>query len=140
METAKSIVYAIVVAWLVSTATMCHRAEAAEPAAAPWVYEFELGALLPTADRLLNEKHCTSVVPVEYVKWYATDPRPGWTVACGNKQPVYNHFLGRRCAKPLPKLIIECGWRHFSSPNDRHEISYDAIAVRGRFAFGKGGR
>ena len=101
-----------------------------------WVYEFEFGALLPSSDRLLSER-CTKVVPVQLVEWYAADPRPGWTISCGNRQPIYLHFLGRQIGRPLPRLRLELGWRHFSSPNDSREISFDALAVRGRFTFGK---
>lgn len=108
-----------------------HQARADEP----WVYEFEFGYHFRN-DRLL-EPSCGKVVPIEYVQYYASEPRPGWEVACGNSQPTYTHFLGRRCGRPLPRLTMECGWRHFSSPFDAHEISYDALAIRGRFKWGK---
>jgi hypothetical protein len=101
---------------------------------APWFYEFEFGYLMPSSDRLLTAA-CTKVVPAQFVAWYAVDPRPGWEMSCGNRQPVFNHFVGRECFKPLPKLVFHCGWRHFSSPNDREEISYDALSIRGRFAW-----
>jgi hypothetical protein len=106
-------------------------------AADKWVYEFELGfPLVRSTDSLLLTS-CTKVVAVENVQAYALDPRPGWEHSCGNNSPVYNHFLGRRCGKLLPRLVMECGWRHFSSPDDRHEIEYDAIVVRGRFTWGR---
>jgi hypothetical protein len=106
-------------------------------AAEPWVFDFELAYGIPTkTDRLLSED-CTRVVPVQFVQWYARDPRPGWEVACGNKQPMFLSFLGRRCWKPLENLIFYCGWTHFSSPGDNHEITFDALSVRGRFEWGK---
>jgi hypothetical protein len=106
-------------------------------AADPWVFDFELAYGIPNkTDRLLNPA-CTRVVPVQYVEWHAKDPRAGFTIACGNDQPMYLHFLGRRCWKPLPKLTLYCGWTHFSSPGDNHEISFDALSVRGRFQWGK---
>lgn len=106
----------------------------------PWVYEFEFDFSTPRfVDRLLAEG-CGKVVNVNLVSAYAVDPRPGWEVSCGNNRPFYNHFLGRDCFKPLPRLVIECGWRHFSSPADGNEITYDAFAVRGRFEFKLGGR
>lgn len=102
----------------------------------PWSFEFEFGRLLPSSDRLLSEA-CTKVVPVDYVAWYAIDPRPGFEISCGNNQPVYLHWLGRRIGRPLPNLEIEIGWRHFSSVADSQEISFDALSVRGRFSWGK---
>jgi hypothetical protein len=106
-------------------------------AADPWVFDFELAYGLPDrTDRLLTED-CTKVVPVQFVQWYAIDPKPGWEVACGNNQPMYYHFLGRRIAKPLPNLSLYLGWSHFSSPGDNHEITFDALAIRGRFGWGK---
>lgn len=108
------------------------------PAAAdPWVFEFEFAyGIHDKTDRLLQED-CGRVVPVESAQWYAIDPRPGFTISCGNEQPMFLSFLGRRCWKPLPSFQMECGWRHFSSPRDNHEISFDAISVRGRFEWGK---
>lgn len=103
---------------------------------AEWVYEFEFGGMLPSSDRLLLPG-CTKVVPRELVQWYAIDPRPGWEISCGNRQPYYLHFLGRNCGRPLPRLRFECGWRHFSSPADKEEVSFDALAIRGRFSWGK---
>ena len=106
-------------------------------AADPWVFEWELAWGIPDRyDRLLNPA-CTNVVPVEYAEFYVNDPRPGFTIACGNEQPMFYAFVGRRCAKPLPKLIFYCGFSHFSSPNDNSEISFDALSVRGRFEWGK---
>lgn len=99
-----------------------------------WAYEFEFGYMLPASDRLFAAD-CRKVVPVQFVAWYAVDPRPGWEVSCGNQQPVFTHFLGRRCFKPLPKLVFDCGWRHFSSPNDREELSFDTLGIRGRFSW-----
>lgn len=104
-------------------------------ACAQWVYEFELGYMLPNSDRLLIE--CERVVQTRFVDYYIADGRPlAWTNACGNRQPVYTHFIGRRCWKPLPRLVFECGWRHFSSPFDHQEITFDAAAIRGRFGWG----
>jgi hypothetical protein len=103
----------------------------------PWVFEFELATSSPSRlDRLLNPS-CSKVVPVELVEWYSVDPRPGWERSCGNDQPMYLHFLGRRCWKPLPNFIVECGWRHFSSPGDSNEVAFDALSVRGKFRFGR---
>ena len=91
----------------------------------PWVFEFEFDYGIPgKLDRLLDPDICTTVM----------HPERG-PVSCGNKQPMYQHFLGRRIGRPLPKLEIELGWRHFSSPMDAREISFDALAVRGRFRF-----
>jgi hypothetical protein len=105
------------------------------PSRAQWVYEFEFAyAIRP--DRLLAAS-CTKVVPLVYVANYAAEQRPGWEVSCGNDQPMYTHFLGRRCWKPSPRFQLECGWRHFSSPGDREEISFDALSVRGRFEWGR---
>jgi hypothetical protein len=106
-------------------------------AADPWVFDFEFAFGIPDRyDRLLNPA-CTKVVPVQYVDFYVRDPKAGWEIACGNNQPMFLSFLGRRCWKPLPNFEMECGWRHFSSPNDRNEISFDAFSVRGRFEWGK---
>jgi hypothetical protein len=106
-------------------------------AAEPWVFDFEFAWGIPDRyDRLLNPA-CTKVVPVEYAQWYVSDPRGGFTIACGNNQPMYMHFLGRQCWRPLPNFRMECGWRHFSSPGDNHEISFDALSVRGRFQWGR---
>ena len=106
-------------------------------AADPWVFEWELAWGIPDRyDRLLNPA-CTKVVPVEYASFYAKNPQPGWEISCGNSQPMYTHFLGRTCWKPLPNFQMECGWRHFSSPGDAHEISFDAISIKGRFQWGK---
>jgi hypothetical protein len=102
----------------------------------PWVFEAELLAMLPAYEDRLLTPSCTKVVPVEYVDWYARDPRPGWEISCGNKQPMYMHWLGRRVGRPLPNLVLEVGWRHFSSPADAHELSFDAVGIRGRFEFG----
>lgn len=104
----------------------------------PWVYEFEFGYQIPSSSNRLFHPSCDKVVPVQFAEWYVADPRRGWQISCGNNQPIYNHFLGRRCAKPLPNLVFECGWRHLSSPNDGNELEYDAIAVRGRFSWGRG--
>lgn len=105
-------------------------------AADPWVFEFEFSYGLPDRlDRLLSPT-CSKVVPVEYARWYASDPRPGFEIACGNNQPMFHSFLGRRCWKPLPKLVFHCGYSHFSSPSDNHEITFDALSIRGRFDFG----
>lgn len=103
----------------------------------PWVFEFELSSMLPGYEDRLLHPACTKVVPVQYVEWYARDPRPGWEISCGNDQPMYMHWLGRRIGRPLPNLVLEAGWRHFSSPGDAHELSFDAIGVRGRFNWGK---
>lgn len=103
----------------------------------PWVYEFEFGALIAGDLRLLRQSQCTKVVPIEVIDWYVIEPRAGWEISCGNREPTYNHFLGRRCWKPLPRLVFECGWRHFSSPADNHELSYDSLAIRGRFSWGR---
>ena len=108
---------------------------AAYAADGPFVYEFEFGYKF--ASQRLMFASCDKVVPLVYVQNYAVDPRPGWTVSCGGSNPVYTHFLGRRCAKPLPRLVLECGWRHMSHAGDSTEITYDAIAVRGRFTLGK---
>ncbi len=112
---------------------------AAQPAIAdgPWVFEFEFGVPLEYSTSRLLLSDCTKVVPVELVEWYVEDPRAGWEISCGNDRPIYNHFLGRRIGRPLPNLDIELGWRHLSSPGDHHGIEYDAIAVRGRFRWGK---
>ncbi len=99
----------------------------------PWVFEFEFAHLVGPSSRVLQPS-CTKVVPVEAVQWYASDPRPGWAWSCGNEQPMYLHFLGRRCAK-WKVIELTCGWRHFSSPFDNHEITFDAISVRGRFSW-----
>ena len=106
-------------------------------AADPWVYEFEFAWGVPGHyDRLLNPA-CTAVVPVQYVDYYVVDRQKGWEISCGNNRPMYLHFLGRRCWKPLPNFQMECGWRHFSSPNDNREVFFDAFSVRGRFHWGK---
>lgn len=106
-------------------------------ASAEWLYEFEFGVPIErSTSRLMHEK-CRKVVPTEYVQWYAVDPRPGWEISCGNRTPVYQHFIGRRIGRPLPRLTMELGWRHMSSPWDHNEIEYDAVAVRGRFTWGK---
>lgn len=102
-----------------------------------WLYEFELGIPVEYSTSRLVLDDCTKVVPVEMARWYAVEPRSGWEISCGNDSPVFHHFLGRRIGRPLPKLVLELGWRHFSSPGDRNEIEYDAIAVRGRFVWGK---
>jgi hypothetical protein len=102
----------------------------------PWVYEFEFCGFI-AADRLFWESSCTKVIPIQFAEWYAQTKNPGWTISCGNRQPTYTHFLGRRCWKPLPKLVLECGWRHFSSPMDSQELTFDSLAVRGRFSWGK---
>jgi hypothetical protein len=105
-----------------------------------WVYEFELAWGIPSKTDRLLAADCGAVVPVQFVEWYAVDPKPGWQISCGNNQPMFLHFLGRRCWNPLPKLELYCGWTHFSSPADNHEISFDALSVRGRFEFGKARR
>ena len=106
-------------------------------AADPWVFDFEFAWGIPDRyDRLLNPA-CTKVVPVQYVDYYAVDRQRGWEIACGNDQPMYMHFLGRSCWKPSRNFRLECGWRHFSSPGDNEEISFDAFSVRGRFEWGK---
>lgn len=102
-----------------------------------WVYEFEFGHQLQSSSSRLYSPTCSKVVPVELVNWYMFDRRPGWEISCGNRQPVYNHFFGRSIGQPLPNLRIELGWRHMSSPADHNELEYDAIAVRGRFEFGR---
>ena len=109
------------------------------PAAAAdrWFYEFEFGAPLQYSTSRLLRPDCYKVVPVQFVEWYAADPRKGWEISCGNRVPLYNHFLGRRIGQPLPKLTFELGWRHMSSPMDHNEVEYDAIAVRGRFPWGR---
>lgn len=101
-----------------------------------WIYEFEFSYAVAQSSRLLNPS-CTKVVPVELVDWYSQDPRLGWEISCGNRQPMYLHFLGRRCWKPLPNLVFQCGWTHMSSPFDQQEVTFDAISVRGRFTFGR---
>src|SRR3990167_2133540 len=102
----------------------------------PWFFEAEFAYMLPNSDRLLLPT-CTKVIPQTYVAFYSTEQRPGWEVSCGNRQPLYTHFIGRRCGQPLPRLVIECGWRHLSSPFDSEEVSFDALAVRGRFTWGQ---
>ena len=103
----------------------------------PWVFEFELAFSGGThLDRLLSPSGCSKVVPTKYVDWYAVEPRAGYEIACGNDQPMYLHFLGRECWKPLPNFRMECGWRHFSSPSDGNEITFDAFSVKGAFRFG----
>jgi hypothetical protein len=103
----------------------------------PWVFEFEFTyGLDGYLDRLLLED-CGVVVPPQYVQYYASDPRPGWTIACGNEQPMFTSFLGRRCAQ-IRRVEITCGWRHFSSPGDSHELTFDAFSIRGRITFGRG--
>lgn len=102
-----------------------------------WVYEFEFGVpVMSSTSRLLNPS-CTKVVPVQLAQWYAADPRGGWEISCGNDVPTYHHFFGRRIGRPLPNLVMELGWRHFSSPGDHNEVEYDSVAVRGRFTWGK---
>ena len=103
----------------------------------PWLFEFELGYHFTQSTSRLVLPDCTKVVPAELAKWYAADPRSGWEISCGNDAPTYHHFLGRRIGRPLPNLVLELGWRHFSSPGDQNEIEYDAIAIRGRFHWGK---
>ncbi len=103
----------------------------------PWLFEFEFGVPVESSSSRLVRSSCSKVVPVDLVQWYAIDPRPGWEVSCGNDRPVYHHFLGRRIGRPLPQLVLEFGWRHFSSPGDHNEIEYDAVAVRGRFTWGR---
>lgn len=100
----------------------------------PWVFEFEFDYGIKL-DRLLDPDLCTKAVMTQFVPVYVESGDTRWTTSCGNRQPMYQHFLGRRIGRPLPKLEIELGWRHFSSPMDAHEISFDALAVRGRFRF-----
>jgi hypothetical protein len=100
---------------------------------APWLFEFELGYKI-SASRLMLAS-CDRTVPTYYAHLYAVEPRDGWTVNCGGDNPIYNHFLGRRCAQPLPRLVLECGWRHMSHAFDSTEMTYDAFSVRGRFQF-----
>ena len=102
-----------------------------------WVFDFELAYGIPSRTDRLLKPDCGTVVPVQFVDWYVVDARPGWEISCGNRQPMYVHFLGRRCWKPLEKLSFYCGWTHFSSPADNHEITFDAFSIRGRFGFGK---
>jgi hypothetical protein len=102
-----------------------------------WLFEFEFGVPIVYSSSRLLLPQCTKVVPVQYVKLYAADPRPGWEISCGNEVPIYNHFLGRRIGRPLPNLVVEMGWRHLSSPGDHNEFEYDSLSVRGRFQWGK---
>ena len=112
----------------------CDRAEASDK---PWVYEISFDFGIPSyLDRLL-EPSCGQVVKTSEVYGYHLDPRPERTISCGNNQPMFQHFLGRRCWKPLPNFQMDCGWRHFSAPNDSHEITFDAFAVKGAFRWGK---
>lgn len=106
----------------------------------PWVYEFEFGVKV-TGARVMSAD-CHKVIPLEYAPHYATwyaknGPVEGIFWSCGGSNPIYNHFLGRRCGQPLPRLVMECGWRHFSHAGDGTETHYDAFAVRGRFTWGK---
>lgn len=101
----------------------------------PWFYEFEFSHTLPGYTDRLIEPDCGFVVPTQYVQWYAADPRPGWAVACGNEQPMFFGALGRKCGK-LGPVKFECLWRHMSSPNDSHEITFDGFGVRGRISWG----
>ena len=102
-----------------------------------WLFEFEFGIPVEYSTSRLILSDCHKVVPAELVDWYAIDPRPGWEISCGNDRPIYHHFVGRRIGRPLPNFVFELGWRHMSSPGDHNEIEYDAIAVRGRFTWGR---
>jgi len=113
----------------------CDRAHASE--LKPWVFEFEFAAGLPSMDKLLKPDFCSKVIPAEHAKKYLDLGKPaGLEISCGNNQPMYLHFLGRRCWKPLPNFQMDCGWRHFSSPSDGNEITFDAFSVKGAFRFG----
>ena len=112
----------------------CDRARAEEK---PWVFEFEFAAGLPSMDKLLDPDFCSKVIPAVHAKKYLDLGKPaGLEISCGNTQPMYLHFLGRECWKPLPNFRMKCGWRHFSSPNDGNEIMFDALSVKGEFRFG----
>jgi hypothetical protein len=113
----------------------------------PWMFEWEFGYKV-AASRIMSAD-CHKVAPLGHADFYsqlvriggqdgpAYQPTAGFLWSCGGSNPVYNHFLGRRCAKPLPNLVFECGWRHMSHAWDHTETHYDALAVRGRFSWGK---
>jgi hypothetical protein len=103
----------------------------------PWAFEFELTHILPGTSNRLFYPQCTKVVPVQFIEWYMKDPRKGWEISCGNDQPMFTSWLGRRIGRPLPNLTIEFGWRHLSSPGDQNELEFDSVGVRGRFRWGK---
>lgn len=100
----------------------------------PWVFEAEIAYIPQELAARVAQRTCLKVIPPQYVRWYAVDPRPEWEWSCGGN-PVYTHFLGRLCWRPLKHLGVECGWRHRSSPFTSVEISWDAFAVRMRFEF-----
>lgn len=111
----------------------CAWASCASAEERPWVYEFEFSykvhahyLVSAACNRPNVQKHVFDDRVNRYF-WVSS--------SCGGSDPVYNHFLGRKCIE-TKRVTFECGWRHFSHAGDSSETYYDAIGIKGRFTFG----